>query len=72
MAVIKVPTNLKIENISVTTANGTMLMSQKPKTNDISLDVNSLTTGTYLLNVKTAEGNVVKKVVKEWWKIGLD
>jgi len=58
--------NIGIEEIVVYDMDGKRVKEQKCKNeNEISLNLSNLSSGTYLLHIKTKEGIAVKKVVKK-------
>ena len=62
---IVVPKNLKIESIKLNATSGNqMFEKQGDKTNLMTLNIHSLATGNYILQIMTNEGMVTKKVTK--------
>jgi len=55
--------NLQITGIEVYNTVGEKVLSKKGAISQ--LDVSNLTTGLYLLKIKTEKGELVKKIVKE-------
>ncbi len=63
---IVTPKNVKIESVSLSSMSGGQVFEkQGDKTNAMTIDIRNLTQGTYILQIKTNEGTVGKKVVKE-------
>jgi len=57
--------NIGIEEILMYDINGKTVKEQKGKTeNEIQLDVSNLSSGTYLLHIKTSQGTAIKKLIK--------
>lgn len=62
---IKVPSNVVIEDIRMTTTNGMTLLNQTPRSNNAQVDMSQFSQGTYLLHIKTNEGSETQKVIKQ-------
>ena len=63
---IVTPKNVKIESASLSSmSGGQILEKQGDKTNTMSIDIHNLNQGTYILQIKTNEGTVGKKVIKQ-------
>ena len=62
---IKVPSNVVIEDIRMTTTNGMTLLNQTPRSNNAQVDMSQFSQGTYLLHIKTNKGTETQKVIKQ-------
>lgn len=63
--VINIRSNASILKISLTDLNGRVVKeSAFDKMSDIEWNISDLTSGLYLMNITTAEGNTVKKIMK--------
>jgi len=63
---IVVPKNIKIESANLLSISGSQIFEkQGNKSNEMTLNIRSLTSGNYVLQIMTNEGIVVKKVTKE-------
>ncbi|MDZ7896529.1 MAG: T9SS type A sorting domain-containing protein [Arcicella sp.] len=63
---IVTPKNIKIESVTVSSLSGVQIIEkQGNKSNTMSIDIRDLSQGMYLLQIKTNEGIIGKKVVKE-------
>jgi hypothetical protein len=60
------PKNIKIESASISSISGTQLLEkQGDKSNNMTIDIRNLNQGMYLLQIKTNEGVIGKKVIKQ-------
>jgi bacillolysin len=63
---IVTPKNIKIESASISSLSGSQLLEkQGNKSNTMTIDIGNLNQGMYLLQIKTNEGIIGKKVIKE-------
>lgn len=63
---IVTPKNIKIESATMSSLSGSQVLEkQGDKSNSMTIDIRNLTHGMYLLQIKTNEGVIGKKVVKE-------
>ena len=63
---IVTPKNIKIESATISSLSGSQVLEkQGDKTNTMTINIGNLTHGMYLLQIKTNEGMIGKKVMKE-------
>jgi bacillolysin len=60
------PKNIKIESATMSSLSGSQVLEkQGDKSNNMTIDIRNLNHGMYLLQIKTNEGVIAKKVMKE-------